>query len=61
MLRDEIIETLHQHMPDIRAFGVARLAVFGSVSRGEETPDSDVDVLVEFEAPAILAEALYAA
>ncbi|MEX1264310.1 MAG: nucleotidyltransferase family protein [Actinomycetota bacterium] len=28
-------------------FGVARLEVFGSASRGEERPDSDVDVLYE--------------
>ena len=28
-------------------YGVARLQVFGSVSRGEERPDSDVDVLYE--------------
>jgi predicted nucleotidyltransferase len=28
-------------------YGVARLEVFGSVSRGEERPDSDVDVLYE--------------
>jgi len=51
MGRDEIIHTLQQHMPEIRGYGVSHLAVFGSVSRGEERPDSDVDVLVEFEAP----------
>jgi len=28
-------------------FGASRLRVFGSVARGEETPDSDVDFLVE--------------
>jgi predicted nucleotidyltransferase len=34
--------------PEIRALGVARLALFGSVLRNEARPDSDVDVLVEF-------------
>ncbi|HXK40206.1 MAG TPA: nucleotidyltransferase family protein [Candidatus Paceibacterota bacterium] len=33
---------------DIRRFGVRRLALFGSVLRGEARPDSDVDLLVEF-------------
>lgn len=33
---------------EIRALGVARLALFGSVLRNEARPDSDVDVLVEF-------------
>ncbi|MGH9235613.1 MAG: nucleotidyltransferase family protein [Acidimicrobiales bacterium] len=28
-------------------YGVARLEVFGSVGRGDERPDSDVDVLYE--------------
>ena len=28
-------------------FGASRLRVFGSVARGEETSDSDVDFLVE--------------
>lgn len=30
-----------------RRYGVARLDVFGSVSRGDDGPDSDVDVLYE--------------
>ena len=36
---------------EIRALGVERLALFGSVVRGEARPDSDVDVLVEFDHP----------
>ena len=33
---------------EIRALGVCRLALFGSVLRGQPRPDSDVDVLVQF-------------
>lgn len=29
-------------------YGARRMRVFGSVARGEERPDSDVDLLVEF-------------
>lgn len=32
-------------------YGVAKLSLFGSAARGEMTPDSDVDLMVEF-APA---------
>ena len=53
---NEVLETLRQHMPEIRDFGVSRLAVFGSCARGEERPDSDVDVLVEFSVPVGLFE-----
>ena len=30
---------------------VKRIAVFGSFARGEETPESDIDLLVELKAP----------
>ncbi|HQT96212.1 MAG: nucleotidyltransferase [Acidobacteria bacterium 37-65-4] len=32
-----------------RRHGIRRLALFGSVLRGDARPNSDVDVLVEFE------------
>lgn len=32
-----------------RAHRIRRLALFGSVARGEGRPDSDIDLLVEFE------------
>jgi len=36
------------HIADIcRRFGVARLDVFGSVSRGDHQPGSDIDMLYE--------------
>ena len=35
--------------PLCRRHGIRRLALFGSVLRGDARPDSDVDVLVEFE------------
>lgn len=50
MKRDEALETLTRHRRDLSAFGVKRLAVFGSVARDAAGPTSDVDVLVEFNA-----------
>ena len=48
MVRDDILENLRQHVTVIKTHGVARLALFGSCVRGEDRPDSDVDILVEF-------------
>lgn len=51
MDRDDILNTLRQHMTEIREFGVSDVALFGSFVRGEQRPDSDVDILVEFDRP----------
>ena len=49
----EIIQILERAKPELaREFGVTRLAVFGSYSRGEQHAGSDVDILVEV-APSI--------
>jgi predicted nucleotidyltransferase len=33
------------------SYGVSAIGVFGSLARGEEKPDSDVDVVVEMKKP----------
>lgn len=38
-------------LPILKPYGLKRLAVFGSYARGEDTPGSDIDLLVEFEQP----------
>jgi uncharacterized protein len=42
------IAILRRHETALRARGVAHAAIFGSVARGDNRSDSDVDVLVEF-------------
>jgi uncharacterized protein len=32
----------------LRAKGVAHAALFGSIARGDDRPDSDIDIMVEF-------------
>jgi predicted nucleotidyltransferase len=50
LTRQRALEVLAACEPDIRALGVTRLALFGSVARDEAGPDSDVDILVQFAA-----------
>ncbi len=52
MRRDEVEKLLAEHRQDLHQFGVKSLALFGSVVRDEARPDSDVDMLVEFEGAA---------
>ncbi|HDQ07820.1 MAG TPA: nucleotidyltransferase [Methanoculleus sp.] len=45
----EDLRRLEEHLTILReSFGVRRIGIFGSVARGEETPASDIDILVEF-------------
>ena len=46
--REQAANLLAASESEIRALGVARLALFGSVLRGDARPDSDVDLLVQF-------------
>jgi predicted nucleotidyltransferase len=48
LTREEAVKRLLASEPEIRALGVARLALFGSVVRGEARPGSDVDLRVQF-------------
>jgi uncharacterized protein len=47
--KDEVSARFEVARERIIALGVRRLALFGSVLRGEARPGSDVDVLVEFD------------
>jgi predicted nucleotidyltransferase len=51
MERELALKILRQNQAEINSYGVKTLALFGSVARGEARPDSDVDLLVEFDRP----------
>jgi uncharacterized protein len=51
MRRAEALAILQAHRDELRQRHVKSLALFGSVARDEAGPDSDVDLLVEFDAP----------
>lgn len=56
MNREEIFRRLRERQVELRQRGVRSLAVFGSVARGDFSPQSDLDILVEFERPVGLFE-----
>jgi predicted nucleotidyltransferase len=49
MDRQDVITKLREHEPELRAAGVVHLSLFGSVARGDESPQSDVDLMAEFD------------
>ena len=48
MDRNRILEILRSHAPELQAAGLAHLRLFGSVARGEANPQSDIDLLADF-------------
>ncbi|MBW4622517.1 MAG: nucleotidyltransferase family protein [Cyanosarcina radialis HA8281-LM2] len=51
MQRHEVLEKIESHKLSLKEFNVKSLILFGSVARDEATPESDVDLLVEFDRP----------
>lgn len=49
MLRDLLKERREDILRLAARYGACNVCVFGSVARGEEGPQSDIDILVDFE------------
>lgn len=49
MERKKLLSLIKENRANLTKLGVKSLSLFGSVARGEDTENSDVDMLVEFE------------
>jgi predicted nucleotidyltransferase len=49
MNRQEILARLKENETALRARGVSHAAVFGSRARGDDRPDSDIDIMIEVD------------
>jgi len=57
MKRDDIIQKLKAAEADLRAQGVEHAALFGSMARSDDRPDSDIDIIVDLD-PAMVTTVL---
>jgi hypothetical protein len=48
--KQDVLKILYQSRDRLKTLGVRKIGLFGSFVRGEQHPDSDIDLLVEFEA-----------
>jgi predicted nucleotidyltransferase len=53
MDRQEIIDRLRQNEHALRERGVTHAALFGSRVRGDNRPDSDIDLLIDIDPEAV--------
>ena len=49
MVREDAIAKLQTFEPRLRALGATALFLFGSTARGEATPNSDLDLFLEYD------------
>ena len=49
MNSQDALDTLRRSENALRARGVQRAALFGSVARGENRPDSDIDIMIDID------------
>ena len=49
MNSQEIIAKLGENETPLRVRGVSHAALFGSRARGDARPDSDIDIMIEFD------------
>lgn len=47
--RENIIKTLKSNKPKLTNLGIRRVGLFGSYIRGEQSSESDIDLLIDFE------------
>lgn len=53
MMQDEIIAKLLEYRTDLEAAGAEHISIFGSVARGNASPQSDIDVVVKLSDPVV--------
>jgi hypothetical protein len=49
MEKDAVLAKLRAHQDELRAAGIVHLQLFGSVARGEDNAESDVDLLAHLD------------
>ena len=58
MQTDEILEKLKEYKAEKgEAYGIVTIGLFGSYARGEQMPDSDIDVCVKMKTPSFFSMA----
>ena len=49
MDKNYVIRLLRAHEPELKAYGIVHLRIFGSVARGDASALSDVDLMADFD------------
>ncbi len=47
--RNKILNLIRTHRHQLRQYGIREIGLFGSYARDEQSPGSDIDILIDFE------------
>ena len=47
--KDNIVSSIRSVRSELSRYGISSIGLFGSYGRGEQTEDSDIDILIDFE------------
>jgi predicted nucleotidyltransferase len=47
--KEIILKTLQSNKPELKKFGIRNVGLFGSYIRNEQSSESDIDLLIDFE------------
>jgi predicted nucleotidyltransferase len=57
--KKQFLQTIDSKRAVLKELGIKQLGLFGSVQRGDDTKDSDLDVLVDFQPGSKCFDSLY--
>ena len=49
LTKEHIVNTIQEHMKEIKSYGVKKIGIFGSVATASNSEESDIDILIEFQ------------
>ncbi len=47
--KDYILSTIRSHKTELTRFGIRNVGIFGSYVRNEQSKESDIDILIDFD------------
>ncbi len=49
LTKEHILKTLENNREQIKKFGISQVGLFGSYVRDEQTAESDIDILIDYQ------------
>ncbi|MBN2534432.1 MAG: nucleotidyltransferase family protein [Spirochaetales bacterium] len=48
MNKNEVVDLIRKNIDTIKRYGIKKIGLFGSIVRSDNSPESDIDILISF-------------